>query len=232
MFSVISKFNRGLALLLGAAAFTAASSFASAGLVLVVDDDGTIGQDFIILDDVDGVGTVPDGLPGDGDILFNGSTANFVVTVAVGQSKPVIGSPTGVGLSVIAVSQNASSQLTVYLFDTDFVYAGPLFLDYAIGGTTDGSVIGAYAVDFDNSSGFSPDFVNFVGPFAPVAFSDSETAFVGNLASPFALGTLVEITHENIGDTTSLDATVRIIPEPASLLAMAGGLIALARRRK
>jgi hypothetical protein len=220
---------------------------ASAGMVLLLQDQKVGGTTYIVLDDFDGpngsatglgVSNRNDSRTGDGQVGLTTSIGVFNLTVSTGVSKPNA-DPGELDLNIY-VSSTAAGSLRILLTDTDFMSGvGLSQITGHIGGTTQGSVSYRYGVDPGNGEGLFTQAVSPIGPFTAGAFNHDSLLAV-NLDDSFSISTEVVVTHGSGFRSTGLDiqtvATILppetdIIPEPAviSLLGLAG--LALVRRK-
>ena len=147
-------------LILGAAsAALIATSSANASFVMYLDDSSTVGIDRIVQDDTlagaltsIGLTTTDDFDSTIGVVSYSGGFGDFLVNVTTGLSKPVLNAPgTMFDLNSVTVS-GGTGTLTIGLTDTDFLRDGGAgFLNFSIGGTTDGTVSASAYMDVANT---------------------------------------------------------------------------------
>lgn len=216
--------------LFGAALLSfAAAGPANAAFVLTVFDGATT----ISVTD-NGAGDTD---PTVGAINFSGGIGIFATNIAVGLSKPVIGSTTFGQMTIHSMtitSSAAGGMLVLTLSDDGFLGSGPTTFLTSTSGTL------ATTASFSLSSLVSGASLSSLGPFGPnTAFSGS-TSGIANLSSPYSLS-LVSTLNVAAGSTSDIsifDASVtqvRQIPEPATLAIFGAGLVFLgfaARRRR
>ena len=212
---------------------------ASLGPLQVKIDDG-VDPAVIAVDQGDNDGSDTDGI-----VLLNTATANWLTTVSTGISEPVLGSTTVPAMdlsSVHVTSMGASGSIKVsftglYNPNSPFI---PGFL-HSIGGTTQGSIstelwIGTSAFDEDTLLSTMTPTLTGTGP--SYVFSEQKNSSDDGTDLDYWLTLNATITHTGSGpQTTSFNAAVDSIPEPASiaiwtLMAGIGGLIWMRRRSK
>jgi len=201
-------------------------SVAVADPILRIDDLGTAGIDVTVLDN--GVG---DANPLVGIIVFNGSVGSWMVNVATGISKPVLGPNPKTDLNSVNVSGGAGT-IQVSFSDTGFTWPwDPAQILVDIGGTTDGSV--SYEAKADAANVAFGGVVGASGTFSGGAFSET-TGFLAPVGQPFSLTSVLTIKHTTGVNVSSADLELQATPEPGSLalmgLALVGGLIWRRRR--
>lgn len=178
-----------------------------------------------IIDDMAGdlQGTTPDA------ITWVGTVGNFTLNVSTGVSDGVIG-VNQMDLNSINNSSGAGGTLDILLTDDGFSAPGYKF---DIGGTTQGTVLAGV---FEGVNGTPFDLgtlLAFQGPFTGGAFSGTSQGPTSG--SPHQVTILVEITHGSGLKTTSFDAAIAPIPEPATAVMFglgALGMIGYAVRRR
>lgn len=165
----------------------------------------------------------------EGAVVYNGTLGDFLVNVTTGLTKPIIGSSDlpKLDLNSVNVSGGAGT-LVISWTDTDFtlpdIYPG--FLT-ELGGTTDGTVeVKAYLDESNNPFG-EGILLSDLGPFGSGAFSGSDSVVI-DPDEPFSLTIVATIIHTGAGQSTSFDASVSPVPEPATMLLVGTGLIGLA----
>jgi len=200
-----------------------------ATLVLTLDDLSTAGVDRVI----PGIGG-----PGFDWATFPGSVGTWSLTVTTGYGN---GNSDifGIDLNSIAASSSAGGTLRITLTETDLTlgaHGGPVTVNSAIGGTTQGLVTYRSWLDDANNP------LNLANPTGQGTLlfsgSSSNMAFAATgqgttLASdPFAMTLQVDITHTGRA-TSSFDFSANV-PEPSTLALLSVALLGAgftARRR-
>jgi hypothetical protein len=220
------------AILLGL--FACAPSPARAGLVLSLTDGSTT---VTILD-----GGAGDAEPLPGIIAYGGpaTIGSFTILPKTGAtSKPWIGGPNEAMIHLdVDVMSEVPGSLRISMTDTGFSLTdstSPWQLLSSIGGMTDGSVQFQESLD-PNDSEFGVDTPgndttnSFPTLTGDPSFSASLATAGITPATLFSLWETVTITHGQGRQFTTLDAdsivTPQVIPEPASCLLWATGLLA------
>ena len=169
-----------------------------------------------------------------GLISFSGAIGAFQTNIAIGSSKPLIGSASAPHMDLFSVtitSPLAGGTLILSLTDTGFTGSGPAQFLTLVGGTLGiGASVGIES--FINGATLTN-----LGQFGPGGAFSSTASGIANLSSPFSMGitaTLVA-TANSAAQISSFDAEVKI-PEPATLAIFGTGLVflgfAVRRRRK
>jgi len=213
-----------------AALLAAAPLMSHAALVMTLDDLSTAGVDRVIVG-VDG--------PDFDWATFPGSVGTWALTVTTGLGN---GSSNifGIDLNSIAASSSAGGTLRITLTETDLslgANGGPVTVNSAIGGTTQGTVAYSSWLDDANSAlnvanPTGQGTLLFTGSSSNMAFAASGTGTT--LASdPFAMTLQVDIMHT--GRATSSFDFAASVPEPSILallsVAMLGAGFAARRRQ-
>src|SRR5688500_6051565 len=169
---------------------------------------------------------------GDGMIEFFGTVGNFDLNFTIGLTKPTLGTAENPWLDVISLNANTGLQggtLTLR-FEEDSFTGTPLWLQAAIGGTSDGSIIYNTYV---NGALFSSTGT-LVGP----AFSDVQSGLL-TAAAPYKLTIEAILTHTAGMQVSSFDAELKAVsgvisvPDGGSTALLLGlGLLGFVRSRR
>jgi hypothetical protein len=149
-------------------------------------------------------------LDGDGVIEFSGTVGNFDLNFTIGLTKPTLGTAANPWMDVISLNANTGDTggtLTLR-FEEDNFTGTPLWMQAAIGGTTDGSVIyNTYVNDkLFSTSG------TLVGP----AFDDVQAGYL-TATAPYKLTIEAILTHSSGMQISSFDAEFKAVTPPVAV---------------
>jgi len=183
---------------------------------------------------------------GDGQISHNGPLGDFSVTMTTGLTKPTLGTAEYPVLDILSfeLSGAVGGTLEIEFIETDFVVDDLVGMLTSIGGTTTGSVTFDTYVDDDNVAFARTNHLASIGPLSASTgfggtFGAESLDLLPSLQGSYSATLVVTVTHDGqIGmapQSTSFDAELRPVPEPATVGLMGVGGIALllaARRRR
>jgi hypothetical protein len=194
------------------------SSPATAALVLTVSD----GTNTFTVTDVDN----------DGSVVFSGVVGNFNVTIASGLSDPLLGTKAAPFMDIAAQAISGAGTLvkdtlTITLQDTDFTTLGTFT---GINQLTATSLVGTITQTANYSASNLQDPSTLicavtlnVGDPQPVQCSGPIT----NPKDPYSLELVLAWTPGVGGALLSADGSLKVVPEPASMLLFGLGLAGL-----
>lgn len=175
--------------------------------------------------------------PAAGVVLFSGGLGDFFINVSTGLTKPTLNTAGEAetdlnSVDVSLVSGPFPNTLTISFTDVDFtVPIGLATSIIAFGGTAQGTVSYSAYLDNTNTPFGMGTLLAALGPFGPGAFGVTGGGVV-TTSDPFSLTSVVSITHpqgSNGGTaSSSFDASIRIVPEPATLLLIGSVLLVAA----
>lgn len=243
--TILRKFSVPLLVTATVMTLSIASAPRANALIMTLDDLSTAWVDVIIVDNAGdgtstpkGPSTIADGSGVEGTVLFDGSVGSFIVNVTTGVSKPVVGTPNWARLELNSITvSGGAGDLEIMLTDTDFLPLNHqdtegVVLTNAWVGTTLGTVTAQGFVDPGNSyfgMGYTTGSQELIGPGG---FLDTVSiltpAFPG--VGEFSLTETVLIHHGSAGMVTAFNKTLSAqpIPEPATMLLLGIGMVALA----
>jgi len=228
------SFKRYVTTALAAVGFFAVTASAHALSLRVIDGSTTIA-------------TVDDGGAGDinplaGAVTYFGTFGAATMNINTGSSKPLIGSAGAPEMHLDGyLVSNSPISLTLMLSDTGFTGSIGDFFAQLGGAFSNASSNITYSIYRDLSDTlFGTDPASLVCSIGPLTLSP----FAGtcgntlNLASPYSITLVATLNHdEGEGNNSSFNALVRDdarVPEPAAIILIGLGLIAVAKisRRK
>jgi hypothetical protein len=232
--------NRRLPILLALTTLTFAAAAHASTLTLRLTDLDTSAS-VTVTDDLAGDTSATTGL-----IVWSGAVGNFTINSSIGSSKPVVG-PGALSLTSFNVSNGAlgTEHLLIELSDINFsVPSGNLLLGETLTNNTllapGGSLVGNGYQSNANTLFNYGDLATGPATIASgVVGTGVSTSATGNFVPLYSLSEKIALTIAGAGsanwtaDLRSFESLPpAAVPEPASLLLLSGGLLALWHKRK
>jgi hypothetical protein len=188
--------------------------------------------------------TITDNLVGDLDPT-TGSIGAFVVVGGFGSSitattsKPLIGTTIYPAINIVSSTTSTGAGMLVIKASDDFFgpSPSPIYFTNVVNGSNAAGGTVAYASFIDTSNAIFGTGTSASPPLSGtgVFSADATSGNLGPLAAPYSITMINTLTHTT-AQTTTFDATMRAIPEPASVVAWCGlaclGLIGVWKKSK
>ncbi len=173
-----------------------------------------------------------------GSVAFSGSFGSFYVPIALGVTKPILGSSVTPSIDLVSLQVGGGSAIQIEFSETGFFSEGTsIDLPSLIGGTTNGTIRYQTFASLSNNLFATDIVISDSGVLGPGAFSFSDFASIV-LSGTYSLTSVVTITHGANVTNSSFNATIEI-PEPGliSMITLSGllfvaGFGAQRRQRK
>lgn len=185
-----------------------------------------------ISDTADFTGTVVAAADDDNDgmVMINSGLGNWIVNVATGIAKPLIGNDDLARLDLNSINvTGAAGTIYLRLTDIDFLASGPGY-SAEFGGTTDGTASLQSYVDAANAEFGQGMLLSDSGVLGSGAFSGSDRGGI-NMLDPYSISIFAAISHTGAGQVSSFDYLVSV-PEPGTLALLGLGLLGIAVLRQ
>jgi hypothetical protein len=171
-----------------------------------------------------------------GTVAFSGNIGSFYVPIALGVTKPILGSALSPSIDLVSLQVGGGSTIQIEFSETDFSTGGQsVDLPSLIGGTTNGTIRYQTFASLSNSLFATDIMISDSGVLGPGAFAFSDYATIA-LSGSYSLTSIVTITHSATITNSSFNATVEIAePGLISMISLSGLLFAAgisARRRQ
>jgi hypothetical protein len=216
----IRRSSAALAVVLLVAGF---ASRAEASFIAYICNDASCagGGDVIVTDDLAGdlLGSTA------GVILATGSVGGLTIEINTSQSKPLLGSAASPQMDLSFVATGIG-EAWFYASDTGFTGVTPFQVQFDGNSTASGLTVTASAFGGSTNTNltFSP-VLAATGALTSSSFNATlNTGVVGSAVNPYSLTLGLHLKQTGFGTTTG-DLSLAVVPEPASVLLLAVGLV-------